>query len=511
MPQKTPKAIELAESAAPIREKLLEVELDQARTLLNETQYQFHEALSNLDLMIDNAGWVEVGEYGNYGPELYQIQNISEQLRNLAALNAHMKRALTLRQSYIWEGDIKHDNIPENTDGRSRVANVRAIIDDPINQRNFFSAEARKRQEACLYTNGHYFVVGTEAEGATPKRLNSVPIWEISGLYCNPDDPSEVWAYRRKWTSFPQGETGGVDRAEWIFVDGFIDRRVNIITYAGTLEPVAQNKRMFVERVNDQDGWTWGLPDAAAAMQWAKKYRDGVLGGLDMQAALSRLAFKLSGKSSAGVKGAAAKVASAGEKGATAAMVDGMDITALSSAGRGYDFDSLRPVLAIVATALEVSVVALSSDPGAAGSSYGSAATLDAPTRLAMGSRRLLHEGFERQILSWLGAPDARVWFDSLDEGTELYRSVQAVLLKWTSGLYSPEEIKTELEAIFGHEIVGDVPDGVLIPNNKDSLARRDIDTDIATTTPAPTQGVANGTGGDGGSSGNDTRTDQIS
>lgn len=477
------------------------------------------ENMANLNLMADNAGWVEIGQYATDGPRLEQLQSVAAKLRNLSALNSHIGRGKRLRYSYVWEGGIKHDGIPEG--GKQGVPDVKKVIADPVNQANFFGASARERQEAALYTNGMYVVIGEDSTRGTPKRLRQLPLYQITGAMVNPDDPTEIWALRRSWspdaiigTQVSMSQIGsGALNDEWIYLNEHKDKQRAKVKYNGGDEDVATNKRIFMEQVNRQDGWTWGLPDAVAAFAWADQYRRGLLNGLKMQEALATIAFRLKAQTQKGANNAAAKVASSTEKGGTAAMTEGMDISALATAGQGYDFDSLRPILAAVSTALDVSVVALSSDPGAAGSSYGSAQTLDGPTRLAMEARRLVHVDFEREILKWLGASEAKIWFDSMIDWTEVYRGIQSVILKWNTGLYTPEEAKKELESIVGHEVIGDIPADILLPNNAKSLNRRDIDADgeAPASTPSANQGVSNGTGGDGEISGNDVRTDQIS
>lgn len=511
-----PKASGIVAEQQEISAKITEKQLAEAYNEAQNMQLRLEESMSNLSLMLDGQGWIELSEYPTDGPSLAQIQDAGRKLRNLAGLNSHIGRGKRQRHAYIWEGGIHHDNIP--TGGKQGVSNVQKVIDDPVNQANFFGATAREVQEGACYTNGIYMVVGEDGKPGTPKRLRNLPLYQITAHMVNPDDPTEVWAVRRSWSTDgviendnrSPGARGDLEH-EWIFVHEHKGKETADVKYNGGTEKVNKKKRVFIEIVNRQDGWTWGLPDAVAAMAWADQYRRGVLNGLKMQEALATLAFKLKAQTAKGANNAAAKVADSANKGGTAAMVDGMDITALATAGRGYDFDSLRPVLSIVATSLDVSVVALSSDPGAAGSSYGAGQLLDLPTKLAMEARREVHIQFERQILNWLGAPDARVWFNSLTDGTELYRAVQAILLKWSTGMYEAEEIKSELEGLFGHETIGPIPDGILLPNNKDSLPRKDIDSDgVATTTPAPNQGQADGVGGDGDESGNDVRTDTL-
>lgn len=516
------KATGIVQNQAEIAEKMTEKVESDARFAevynhAQNLQLQLEEQMTSLSLLLDSQGWTELTQYNTDGPQLWQLQEAGRKLRNLAGLNAHMGRGKRQRHAYIWKDGLHHDKVPG---GRQGQTNVQRIIEDPINQANYFGPLAREKQEAALYTNGMYVVVGEDAVRNTPKRLRPLPMYQITAHMVNPDDPAEIWALRRSWSSEgiianepnQLSSASGDLKHEWIFVHEHKDRETAKVKHKGGDEAVNREKRVFLEMVNVQDGWTWGLPDAIAAMAWADQYRKGTLNGLKMQEALATLAFKLKSQTTRGANAAAAKVAATTEKGGTAAMPDGMDIAALATAGQGYDFDSLRPVLAIVATSLDISVVALSSDPGSAGSSYGAGSLLDLPTRLAMMARREIHVEFEKKVLSWLGAPDARVWFNSLTDGTELYRGVQSILLKWNTGMYAPEEIKTELEALFGHEQISAVPSGILLPNNEKSLPRRDIDTDTKApaTTPSPNQGQSDGVGGDGNVSGNDIRDDGI-
>lgn len=518
MAKTPPKSVVLAEDQAAVQAEIYRTELAELRNALENTQMRAEESMSNLSLLLDNDGWIELTGYSTDGPSLQQVQTAGKKLRNLVGLNAHMGRGARARYSYIWEGGIHHEGIPEAGRGRT---NVRNIINDPVNQRNFFGASARERQEKGCYSNGHYFVIGEDvkARPSTPKRLKPLPIWQITAAIVDPDDSSDLWAIRRSWSTdgILDVDTNGVLTGsnlnhEWIFLNAHKDKESATVAYNGGRETVNRTKRVFMEAVNRQDGWTWGLPDAIAGMAWADQYRKGMLNGLKMQEALATLAFKLKAQTAKGANNAAAKVANSTEKGGTAAMVDGMDVAALATAGRGYDFDSLRPVLAVVATSLDVSVVALSSDPGAAGSSYGAGQLLDMPTMLAMEARRMIHVEFEEEILKWLGVETPKAWFSPLRDGAELYRELQAFMLPLLQGLYDPQEIRDRTDSFMGWPS-GTVPAGVLTPNNRNSLPLKSIDTDVAggaPTTAAPDQGASNGVGGQGNNSGNDVRTDTL-
>jgi hypothetical protein len=108
-----------------------------------------------------------------------------------------------------------------------------------------------------------------------------------------------------------------------------------------------------------------------------------------------------------------------------------------------------------------------------------------------------------------LGARNPRAKFPPIADGAELYRKTQAIVLKWNTGLYTPEQIKNELQLLVGDPMPSDIPDGVLVPNNEFSLGRTDIDMDMSATVPSPGQGQDNGAGSLDGL-GMDLRSDTI-
>jgi hypothetical protein len=151
---------------------------------------------------------------------------------------------------------------------------------------------------------------------------------------------------------------------------------------------VDKNVTLFDQKFNGQVGWPLGVPDLIAAVAWAKMYSDAMKRGKSMTDAMAQLAFKAVSGLRGGAGQTAAKIAGSTGAGNTASMVTGNDLVPLSTAGKGYDFTTLRPIAAMVAAAAQVSTIDLLADPSAAGSSYGSAATLDPPKKRAMVMRQ---------------------------------------------------------------------------------------------------------------------------
>src|SRR5690606_33301637 len=130
--------------------------------------------------------------------------------------------------------------------------------------------------------------------------------------------------------------------------------------------------------------------------------------------------------------------------GSTAIVGGAGDLVAMNSAKSGYDFGTILNIVALIAAALDVSVVHLSANPGDAGGSYGASQTLDLPTRLAMITRRQEHADLDLRVLRWMaGSSEAaskiKAYFPRLVDPAEQYREMQMATLPWLQGVVAPE------------------------------------------------------------------------
>ena len=475
------------------------------------TNGQLVEAMANLDLLMDNRGWRELNTITDEddGPTLDQIKMHSKQIRNLVGLNGLVKHGLKLRTGNVWAGGIHYGNIPGPKQGRG--VNVQERIDNPINQDAFFGSSARERRESCLYSDSQALWVGDDETF----ELEELPLWRITADYRNPKNPAQIWAYRRTYSGY-DAKGNAEEKVEWIFTNLYASKRAKTPTItlaSGVVEPVNQKLRIFGYRpVNSMTGWAYGIPDALPMIAHVRMYVEFMQSGKIMSDSLAKIAYVAKVNTQAGANSAGMRLGGDRNKGGTAVLGAANDLSALSTAGKGYDFRSGQPLAAQAAAAIEVSVVALLSDSSAAGSSYGAAQTLSKPERDSTLARRQFHKDIDREVLIWLGASDPEIWFDSLDADDERYRRTQSVAMKWGTGLYSAEEIKQMFEEIDNREATTPVPDGVLLPNNEKSLARKDIDADGTASASTggdftPTQGSGQAFGSGGGS---DQKSDDI-
>ncbi len=480
---------------------------------------QLAEALSSAVMLLraEDIGWAEGSAVGDdyRGMDLTGIKKWSNDIRAsitgssdaLRAPNPHMRNGLMLRHSFIWDGDMHYEGVPKQSSQGRR--NVHDLIFSGENSRLVFSPPARRRREAALYSDGLYLLVG---ENST-KRLRPIPLHEITDTQHSDLYEDEIVAYRWTRREIKRDRSGNVlhggerqEVSEWVFVDWFEGRKPDSILYEGKAEPVLKKHTAFDMHANRPDGQAFGSPDAIAAVVWARVIRDLIMNGVKMQDALSMFAFKGKAPSKDGQQAQALELGERQEAGSVASLAGDADLVPFNSAGKGYDFSSIGFVVSTMAASLHVPGIALSANTALAGSSYGAAKTLDLPNRMAMQTRRQEHVEFDQRLLNWFGAKDAKPYFNNYDDSTDEMRAVQAAYIAYQSGVLSPEGFRNELEVIYGRKLVGPIPDGVLLPNNANSLARRDIDTDTsgksgaspATQAASALQGKSTGTGGAG-------------
>lgn len=444
--------------------------------LRDEFEDRLVEKLDSLDSILDR-GWVNYfgGAYDDQeGPSLAQVKQASLRNRELS-INPHIGGGLELIHSYVWGDDIHYDGVPKDRRGGGR--DIKGLIEGEAMQESYFGALARKQRQAAFYYDGIVLYAGNDDD----QSIEQISIQNISDDYRNPNKADEIWAYRRTWTEHRL--TGNpVPRVEWIFTNRHRDKMPDgaTIDYNGKREPIARSKRMFVKKANPIVGWAYGTADVQRGISWAEDYRQAMLHGKQMNQSMASIWATFKNNTEKGAKDKAVKLGGSTVAGKAAQIGKENDVNVLASAGQAYDFAKLLPLLANFAAGIGVSVVALSMNSGNAGGSYGAAKSLERPEMLSTTMRRKYNVELDREILIWLGCDPKKlsVWFDPIIDPTERYRDEQRVEMRLGTGLYKGEDIKRMHALIDGKDPdkVTPVPDGWLIPNNRESVELRQID-----------------------------------
>jgi hypothetical protein len=183
-----------------------------------------------------------------------------------------------------------------------------------------------------------------------------------------------------------------------------------------------------------------------------------------MLKALSSIAWQVKSKTSKGAGTASAKLLNNRQVAATAVTGSDVELSAMPR-NNAVDLDTGRPLAAMAASAMEVSVDALLSG---AGTTASGSQILDQSTLNAAYGRQGNWEAFYTRVLRVMGVRDASVTFNKIIVDPS-YRNVQSLGQAWQTGLFDPAIIQAAYAEELGIEERGQIPDGVLVPNNENS------------------------------------------
>lgn len=480
--------------------------LDELNRVATEN-FKLQEQLAQIDLMVDTRGWNPLYEYDrDGGMSLRQIKLASNQLRELLAANPLVKRGSQVRNLYVWAGGL--EVTAQRASGKSGplTATIDKLMESPAWQRYIFQPDATEALERACFTDGNVFILGDDRT----KKVQRIPLAEITADYRNPDNREEIWAYRRQWTRQAGGDNPTY-QVRWYFTDIYDQKRPPSIDVDGTKEAVDTRSTLIDLGVNRQVGWAYGIPDSLAILAWAKLYKEFLVNGYVMSRALAQFAYKVTVATKKAGDSAAMSVARPGDSGSTYIAGSGNDLAPLANAGKGYDFAAGAPLAAIVAAGLDISASEL----------LDSAATdnvqeFSAPGRGMADLRRKTWNSFFKRLLSWAGeSKKVRLQWTDLSDA-QVQRALQAWTLANNTGYFATDIIQRGMADVLQIADPGPVPDGALLPNNSASAQRADLDPnlDIAPGAEAPggtkddpgTTGAAGATAGSGQGQGKSTK-----
>lgn len=465
---------------------------------------QLEESMADVRMMMsaEDRGWKLIGDYisgdRDAGLNLDDLHQIIEKTRPRVAASSLDKRAIDLHTGYVF-GKGFHIEGTEEVSGRGAKRGEYTFFTRQVNQESVFSDGAHEELQKARFTDGNVVVLVDPSK----KTARRVPLDEITGFVSNPDFNEEIWYWKRTWTT--KNKTTGEDETTSRWYPTLRQEGVKAKSFGTGNERASVDQRLIAVdmRANRQVGWALGIPDALAGMHWVEAYGQVMRYGQIVSESLAKIIFKVVSKSKTGAANVGVKMGNA-EFGGGAAVGEGQDIQLVNSSQRSFDYTAARPLAAMAASAWNISVIDLLSDSSAAGSSYGSANALTEGVRNAMAAMQKSWTQFYQDIFQAAGFSRPTVRWAPMVE-PDLYRHTQAVTMAWNTGLYHPEEIRPALAHAVGvNTLKPKAPEGVLLPNNTESIQRSDIDTDGSEpgATPqaaSPDQGRKNGSGGSDG------------
>lgn len=485
----------MTENSDPI--KALSEAIERIPALEAENE-RLEESIAEVRAMMnyEDVGWQLIAGIASgdrlEGLEIDEVQSIAEKISPRVAAGSLVKRAVDLHAGFTW-GRGCYIEGTEKPKGAGTPKAIRKFFVDRNNQESVFSDTAREELQKARFITGNVLV----ACNTKTKKVDRIPFNQIIDVKVDKEFPEKIIGYLRKWNT-QDGTTSSV-KTVWYYTSRFEGTRQKSFTKNRVPVPVAEDVTIVDLRVNRQVGHVLGVPDGLAGLAHSEAYGMIMQYGQVVNESLAKILFKVTNKTKQGVQSTGVKIANFGNHGGTASMVEGQDLTAVSTAGRGYDFSQARPVAALAAAAWNVSNMDLLNDSSAAGSSYGSAQALVGGNRNAMLLMQKEWADFYKDIFEVMNLGRPSVVFEPFD-APDQYRAMQALRLG-----------ATELQPVERRRAVLDIMDIVGDPEELPETMNLELDAaKAAVQTAAPDQGVANGTGG-GGQGANDQRSDTIS
>jgi hypothetical protein len=427
---------------------------------------------STAQLALEDIGWrplIGIADDANQFT-LEGLHRVSELCRAVATVNPLVKRGLLVRTGYIWGSGVQIVAREFAAGpGRPRTVNTTPKMPDGIED-VLTSVIAQMEIERSAATDGNlFFLVDKKA-----KTVQRVPFYEVSEGVSARGNREKLMYIRRTWNDWDldsdpdgtqarpftepqpgnrwvpeqpkamQDQVGGTYRNTWYPTPAAAgDNRKSI---AG--DEVDNSKVMVHVAFNRLVGWRWGVPDVLPAIWWTKAYKEFLENSATLTKAYARFAWKVTSDRSRTVKRTAATLAQTPARdpatgmplgiGGSAVLGAGQDLSAIQR-NTSVDFDSGRPLAAMIAAALDVPLPALTCDP-----TLGSRATaqaLDTSTILVMQARQKAMNEAIMLIFQLLGLKVRLRWPDISEE--PVHRRVQAIDMAARLGVLRATETRT--------------------------------------------------------------------
>jgi hypothetical protein len=384
----------------------LATEVDQANASLGLAM----EDVSQLERQMYEPGWIKALHQANIEFSAEGLRQLRSVCQLYAIKNPLIKRGLSLRAAYVWAlgVNITARATGENPGEQDVTKVINDFLDNANNRREMTGHQARIELEASGFgTAGEIFLALFTRPLTGTVQVVSIPANEVWDVITNPNNTDEAWYYHRRWEEQRADGSGGYTQREMLHP---------ALSYRPDFRPstlrgmqVRWDAPILHAAVNRPSGWRRGLPDSYAAIDWARAYKTFLEDWATLMRALAQYAWQtnvpgdragaMRRKLTTPVENSRGEVVT--KAGATAILPPDVALQAVSKTGATFDAESGRPLAAMAASALEVPVTMLMSDPGQAGA-RSVAETLDQPTKLPMQLRQKVWGEIYRTVLDYV-------------------------------------------------------------------------------------------------------------
>ena len=356
-------------------------------------------------LKFEDEGWILIqGALGEdrKGFSLEDVKKVTKYLERQTKTSGNLLgRGLRLKNNHAFGRGFTF----VRKGGEAIQPRFKKIMEDPDNLEAVFSPTALKELNRILFTSGN-LLIGFDRKERKFSRL-AVDL-NIENYISHDADQSRVKYYLRTYEVRNDLSSGAMSEVvrEWVpTASYYLSNRVfpKSIRVGNKDVPVNPDFIVVDKRINRDNGEVWGVPDAFAAAPWAHIYSNYLKDGGKLFRALAAISYIVKARTEAQARTAGAKLQN-GRVGQAAITGPDTQVQSMPRAGN-VDLYEGRPLQAAVASALDVSVTGLASDPGMGGS-YASEVALSVPEQMAALSRQEDFAEFFSRLFMVMGADD---------------------------------------------------------------------------------------------------------
>lgn len=375
-------------------------ELAQENSALLASMEFLTERLAELELAQEDIGWQRLSGESDREFSREGLGRIMAQSRLFYLKSPVINRSVNVQAYYVFAQGI---NIQARDEKVNKV--VQAFLDDPANDVELTSHQARMLKETDLQVLGNIFFVlfANKTDGTV--RLRTIPPEEITEIITNPEDAKEPWWYKRQWQ---ERQLDGTDKARTAYYPDW--RAPSMATAPGGAE--VREETVYHVKVGALSDMRFGLPETYQSLDWARAYKEFLEDRATIARALSRFAWRVTAPG--GAKGvAAAKTKLASTIGATIGETNPAPVTGSTfvAAQGGANLDPIRTVGATINPEEGRRFLLMAAmGSGLPETFYGdvsvgtlaTAKSLDRPTQLKFLDRRTLWADVHLQIVQYV-------------------------------------------------------------------------------------------------------------
>lgn len=383
-------------------------DLSQKYTAAVENSQLMLERLAELEFALEDQSWQRLladsdREFSPNGRATIR------RMARLAFLKSPLiNHAVRIQANYVWAQGMN-----TNADNEDVNTLLQDFLDDKHNRRVLTGSNASKQTEMELQVEGDLFIGLTWNQATGHVRVKKFVPDQITDVYTNPEDESEIWFYKRQFRV--RGDTVRTayeERTVWYpdyrYIYNENHQRPSMIDD----QPVDWDIVIKHTKVGGFSDSKFGVPEIYNALDWAIAVKSNLEDFASITRALTRFAWRARTKGGpknvAGIKTKLSTTLGSGNgetnpvpvAGSTLISTDGVDMDPIKTAGIAPSPDESQRLWLMVSAGTGIPLTMLAGDAEAG--SYATAQTLDRPTELQMRARQSLWADLYKDIYDFV-------------------------------------------------------------------------------------------------------------